>query len=253
MAQKLADVTRADEETEGHDRSASNGLAHGTRGTDFDASFAPLIAEGDEQIAVLRATRKPRVFIVSGPSGVGKDAVIELLHQRHPDAHYVVTATTRPVRPGERDGEDYIFLDEATFLKRLGAGDFLEHAIVYGNHYGVPRGQVIQGLNEGRDVIIKVDVKGAATLRQRISHTISIFLAPESMGELRQRLRFRKTEHLAVLLERFATATHELPRAVEFDYVVFNEAGGLARAVDDLCGIIDSEHHRRHQQDIEVT
>ena len=251
MAQKLEDRTRAEQLTISRHTSA-NGDSGDERVPKLDASFGPLITEGDEQIANLRAVREPRVFIVSGPSGVGKDAAIECLQDRYPNAHYVVTVTTRPVREGEVDGVHYNFLDEAEFLKRLGAGDFLEHAIVYGNHYGVPRGQVVEALHEGRDVIIKVDVKGAATLRERISHTVSIFLAPISMDELLDRLRSRKTEDPAKLLERFATATQELGRADEFDYVVFNERGKLSHTVDELCRIIDSEHHRLHQQPVEV-
>jgi len=217
-----------------------------------EAAFTPLIREGDGRIAALRTERKPRVFIVSGPSGVGKDAVIERLQTRYPQARYVVTATTRPVRTGEIDGVHYHFLSEAEFLTRLGANDFLEHAIVYGNHYGVPRSPVVESLNQGQDVVIKVDVKGAATLRERISHTVSVFLAPESMEELRHRLRARKTENPAVLFKRFATAAHELTRADEFDFVVFNESGKLDETLNSLCQIIDSERHRLNQLTVEV-
>lgn len=251
MAQQVAVATTSTAQqqdtspTDGH-----NGRHPGAAG---EAAFAPLIREGDERIAALRTERKPRVFIVSGPSGVGKDAVIERLQTRYPHARYVVTATTRPVRSGEIDGVHYHFLSEAEFLARLGATDFLEHAIVYGNHYGVPRSPVVEALNRGQDVVIKVDVKGAATLRERISHTVSVFLAPESMEELRHRLRARKTEDLDVLFKRFATAAHELTRADEFDFVVFNESGKLDATLNTLCQIIDSEGHRLHQQDVEVS
>ena len=164
----------------------------------------------------------------------------------------IVSTLNRPVRTGEIDGVHYHFLDEEEFLTRLGANDFLEHAIVYGNHYGVPRSPVVEALHQGQDVVIKVDVKGAATLRERISHTVSIFLAPESMQELRHRLRSRKTEDPTVLFKRFSTAAHELTSAYEFDFVVFNEAGKLDEALDTLCQIIDSERHRLHQPPVEV-
>jgi guanylate kinase len=249
LAQQLTDATRTDR----LDRNATSVDGNGTHPeADVEAAFVPLITEGDRRIATLRTERKPRVFIVSGPSGVGKDAVIERLQVRYPHARYVVTATTRPVRPGEIDGVHYHFLDENEFLTRLGANDFLEHAIVYGNHYGVPRSPVAEALRQGQDVVIKVDVKGAATLRERISHTVSIFLAPESMDELRHRLRSRKTEDPEVLFKRFATAAHELTRAYEFDFVVFNESGKLETALDTLCRIIESEHHRLHQLAVEV-
>ncbi len=252
MVQHVVEATRTQDIT-GIGQGAITTDGSSRDGASIEAAFAPLIAEGNCRIADLRTERKARVFIVSGPSGVGKDAIIERLQVRYPDARYVVTATTRPVRPGEIDGVHYHFLDETEFLARLGANDFLEHAIVYGNHYGVPRSPVVEALHQGQDVVIKVDVKGAATLRERITHTVSIFLAPESMEELRDRLRARKTEDPEVLFKRFATAAHELTRADEFDFVVFNESGKLDDALTDICRIIDSEHHRLHQQPVEVT
>jgi guanylate kinase len=211
-----------------------------------DATVQRLVAEGDPLLAGLRTTSTPRVFIISGPSGVGKDSVIEQLQVRIPDAQYVVTATTRERRNGEIDGVHYRFITTAEFLGRIEADDFLENAIVYDHHYGVPRSPVEAGLRNGQDVIIKVDVQGAATLRRRISNTVSIFLAPESMNELLRRLHARKTEEPAKLIKRFSTACEEVSRAGEFDYVVLNEAGKLDDAIDGIYDIITAVHHEVH-------
>jgi guanylate kinase len=217
-----------------------------------DADFEALYSQGDALIQRLRATSRPRVFIISGPSGVGKDSVIEQLRSHYPNARYVVTATTRPMRRGEVDGIHYLFLGKQEFLDGLATNNFIEHALVYDNHYGVPRSPIEDGLAAGQHVIIKVDVKGAATLRRCISGATSIFLAPESMEELLDRLRSRKTDDLDVLLKRFRTASHELDRAEEFDYVVFNEANQLDRAIAQIRSIIDTEQSRIHQPDISI-
>lgn len=216
------------------------------------SELASLYDQGDALISKLRDERKPRVFIISGPSGVGKDTVIEQLRAVYPDAAYVVTATTRPMRAGEIDGVHYRFMSKDDFLDGLGENDFIENAMVYDNHYGVPRSPIVDGMAAGRHVIIKVDVTGAATLRELITNTISIFLAPESMPELLDRLRSRKTDDPDVLMKRFRTASHELERAAEFDYVVFNEAGKLNDALHQICHIIDTEQRRVHQPDIEL-
>jgi len=218
-----------------------------------DADFEALYNQGDALIRRLRASSQPRVFIISGPSGVGKDSVIEQLRAHYPNARYVVTATTRPMRRGEVDGIHYLFLGKQEFLEGIAANNFIEHALVYDNHYGVPRSPIEDGLAAGQHVIIKVDVKGAATLRRCISGATSIFLAPESMEELLDRLRSRKTDDLDVLLKRFRTASHELDRAEEFDYVVFNEANQLDRAISQIRSIIDTEQSRIHQPDISIT
>jgi guanylate kinase len=220
--------------------------------SDHDARLGQLYAEGNALITDIRKGNKPRVFIISGPSGVGKDSVIESLRNVFTDAQYVVTATTRPMRPGEIDGVHYIFLSKEEFLDRIEKNDFIENALVYDNHYGVPRSPIVQGLEQGRDVIIKVDVKGAATLRRLIPNTISLFLCPESMPALLSRLRDRKTDNPAVLMKRFTTATAELEEAWNFDYVVFNEDGKLDGAVEQICSIVSVEHRKVHQPDIEI-
>ena len=217
---------------------------------DHDARLDSLFAEGDTLIDRIRSASTPRIFIISGPSGVGKDSVIEQLRETFPSAQYVVTATTRPMRPGEIDGVHYVFLTKDEFLSRIEQNDFIENATVYENHYGVPRSPIVEGLKQGRDVIIKVDVKGAATLRRLIQNTISIFLAPESMEALLTRLRDRKTDDPEVLMKRFKTASAELSEVKHFDYVVFNEAGKLDDAVECICEIVHVERSRVSRPEI---
>lgn len=214
---------------------------------DHDTSIRMLCDHGNQHIARILEARNPTVFIISGPSGVGKDSVILKLREVYPNAGYVVTATSRPKRPGEEHGTHYLFIEREDFEAQIAAGEFIESALVYGNLYGVPRRPILNALAAGQPVIIKVDVKGAATLRRLIPHTQSIFLLPESMESLLHRLRARKTEDADILMKRFRTATEELDRVEEFDYVVFNEAGKLGTAVKQICNIIDAAHRRVHQ------
>ena len=210
----------------------------------------PVGESGDLFIADLRARRRSRVIVISGPSGVGKDTVIERLRDAYPEIHFAVTATTRPRRPGEIDGIHYYFLDPSTFVERLDQGEFLESAVVYNHRYGVPRGPVRQALQRGQDVIIKVDVQGAATIRELMPHATFIFLAPESMDELLQRLQTRKSDDPDVLMGRFMAADRELRHAREFDYVIFNERERLERTIAQLSAIIDAAHHRVDQHEV---
>jgi guanylate kinase len=205
--------------------------------------------DADHVIGDLRALRRPRVFIISGPSGVGKDSIIEQLRQRYPEAHYAVTATTRNRRPGEMDGVHYHFMSDEEFRDRLAEGDFLESASVYGNLYGVPRSAAREALSRGQDVFFKVDVQGAAEIRRLIPTAVSIFLAPESAATLLQRLKHRKTDDPAVLMTRFATATQELASAFDFDYVIFNQQDRLDQALEEILAIVQAEKVRSTQPD----
>ena len=210
----------------------------------------PAEESGDGFISDLRAGKHPRVFVISGPSGVGKDSVIERLRDLFPDIHFAVTATTRPRRPGEIDGIHYYFLDEETFLDREQEHEFIETAIVYQNHYGVPRTPVRQALARGQDVIMKVDVQGAASIREIAPKATYIFLAPESMTELLRRLRSRKTDDPDVLMKRFGAASREMLHAKAFDYIVFNEMERLSSAIEHISSIIDAERLRIDQPPI---
>lgn len=233
-------------------RNAPAATSSPTSLSDHDARLEHLFAEGDELIARIRESDTPSIYIISGPSGVGKDSVIEGMRVAFPDAQYVVTSTTRPMRPGEVDGVHYTFLSKEEFVRRIELDDFIENAMVYDNHYGVPRSPIVQGIAEGRDVIIKVDVQGAETLRRLIPNTISIFLAPESMHALLQRLRDRKTDDPDVLLKRFTTASIELEQVNRFDYVVFNEDGALESTIAQIRHIVDVERMRVRRPEIRI-
>lgn len=220
--------------------------------TNQTTQLEELYAEGNALIDDIRSNDAPRIYIISGPSGVGKDAVIEQLRKVFPNAQYVVTATTRPMRVGEIDGVHYKFMTKEDFVAGIESDAFIENALVYENHYGVPKQPIVDGLAENRDVIIKVDVKGAATLRRLIPNTISIFLAPESMEELLTRLRDRKTDDPDVLMKRFRTASQELEEVDKFDYVVFNEADQLDATVRAIVNIVNVERLRVDHPEIRL-
>jgi guanylate kinase len=204
----------------------------------------------DEIIAELRARRQPLLLILSGPSGVGKDTVLEAMRAAHPEIYFTVTATTRTQRPGEIDHVHYIFLTQAEFAEQVASGEFLERAEVYGNRYGVPKTQVRRALNRGQDVMVKVDVQGAATIRELAPQAIYIFLAPPSMEELTRRLRSRKTEDIDELLRRVRTAEREMSALELFDYVIVNENDQVENTVAAIEAIMTAERHRVHARSL---
>jgi guanylate kinase len=187
---------------------------------------------------------QPLLIVVSGPAGVGKDSLIQRMKGQGYPVHFVVTATDRPPRPGEVHGVDYFFLSTEDFLRLEREQELLEHAIVYGQHKGVPKQQVREALASGKDAIMRVDVQGAATIRSLVPEAVLIFLTASSGEELEQRLRDRGGDSPAQLQQRIATAREEMKRAAEFDYVVVNRDGELDRAVEDVAAIIQAEHCR---------
>ncbi|MCO5612460.1 hypothetical protein L7F22_066727 [Adiantum nelumboides] len=193
---------------------------------------------------------KPLVLVISGPSGVGKDAVINRLKKVRDEIHFVVTATTRPRRPGEIDGKDYFFVTREEFEVMIQSNELLEHAVVYGDFKGIPKRQVRDCLSKGFDVVLRVDVQGAATIRSILgSGAVFIFLVAESEAALVKRLVERKTETKDKLLLRIATAREELKRMSEFDYVVVNADGQLEKTVSLISHIIDAEKALVHQRE----
>jgi guanylate kinase len=191
----------------------------------------------------------PLLIVISGPSGVGKDSVIERMKARHLPFHFVVTATTRPPRPNEVHGVDYYFLSKDDFAEMIEQGDLLEYAIVYNDYKGIPKAQVREALDSGKDVIMRIDVQGAATVRELSPDALLIFMTTQNEQELEDRLRERKSESPEGLRLRIATARRELKRVNEFDYVVVNRDCHLDEAVDTIMAIIRAEHHRvRHRK-----
>ena len=188
--------------------------------------------------------QQPLLIVISGPSGVGKDSVLQRMKKRGLPFHFVVTATTRPPRPEEKEGVDYIFVKREAFAEMIEKGELLEYAIVYEEYKGIPKEQVRKALASDKDVLMRVDVQGAATVRKISPEAVLVFLTTSSEEELVQRLQKRKTERTEDLRLRIATARQEFKRINEFDYIVVNRENELDETVDTIVSIISAEHHR---------
>lgn len=191
------------------------------------------------------------LFVVSGPSGAGKDTVVDTLRARLPRLRYSVSATTRPPRDGERDGEAYFFFDRATFERERSQGAFLETREYNGNLYGTPRSFIDRTLAQGYDVILKPEVNGALAIRDAYPSAVLVFLLPDKFSHLHSRLAARRTESSDEIAARLAIAHDELRQIRKFDYVVINEQAPPDRrdalaAVDDLEAIVRAERFRIH-------
>lgn len=182
---------------------------------------------------------KGNLFIVTGPSGAGKGTVLGRVMPSMEDLHYSVSATTRAPREGEEDGVNYYFLRKEQFLEMIGQGAFLEHAEYVGNYYGTPRQPVEDWMDQGHDVVLEIEVKGGAQVKQLMPECVSIFILPPSMKVLEKRLRGRGTEDEETIQKRLAKAREEIPHAKDYDYIVYNDA--LEDAVSDLRAIIKAE------------
>jgi guanylate kinase len=192
--------------------------------------------------------QEPLLIVISGPSGVGKDAVIKGMKERQQEFHFVVTATTRLPRSGEVDGVDYIFVSSERFAEMIDQGELLEYALVYNDYKGVPKEQVRKALASCKDVVMRVDVQGAARINELIPEALLIFLTTQDEDELIKRLESRQTESTDDLVLRIATARQEFKRIPEYDYLVVNRDGELDEAVDTILAIIKAEHHRVQQR-----
>jgi guanylate kinase len=191
-------------------------------------------------------THKPLLVVISGPSAVGKDAVIETIRKRNLGFTFVTTATSRKAREYEKNGVDYFFYSRDEFEAMIRAGKFAEYALVYGDYKGVPTDQIEKALCSQCDILLRVDVAGAATLRSKYPDAVLIFLIPSNEEEWLARFKARNTETPESLEIRRKTAKHELEQLANFDYLVVNKEGRLDETVDLVLNIIKVEHHRIH-------
>ncbi len=191
-----------------------------------------------------RPAKKPLLIVLSGPSGVGKDAILNKLKESGYPLKFITTVTTRPRRSNERDGIDYHFVSRARFKKMIENSELLERASVYGHWYGVPKETVKEALAKGEDVIVKVDVQGATTIKKILPEAILIFLMPPSLEELARRLTQRYTESPPELRRRLKTAEDEIAKLSLFDYVVVNRQGEIEAAVAEITAVITAEKCR---------
>ena len=191
-------------------------------------------------------------MVISGPSGVGKDATLGRMHSLERPWHFVVTVTSRPIRRGEINGRDYIFLNPQEFECMLKRGEFLEHANVYGYYYGVPRTQIRNVLGCGKDAILKVDVQGVATLKRLVPDAVFVFIVPPSLEELARRLQERSTESKDKLNIRLKMARTEMECAAMFDYIIVNETQRLPDVVACIDAIIIAEKCRFQPREVIV-
>ena len=194
----------------------------------------------------------PLLVVLSGPSGVGKDTLLQKLKEHGYDFEFVVTMTTRPARPTEIDGRDYIFVSKEAFAALMMQDGLLEHSVVYGDYKGIPKSTVRHALISGKDVIMRIDVQGAAKISKIVPNAVTIFLATESEEELVRRLTERKTESSDGLAIRIATTREEMKRLHEFDYVVVNKEDCLDEAVNQILSIITAEHCRVNRVAIQL-
>jgi len=195
---------------------------------------------------------RPLLVVLSGPSGVGKDAVLARMRKLGRPFHYVITATTRPKRAGEKKGVDYHFLSRKEFQQMLDKHQFLEWANVYGNYYGVPKDEITSALSKGVDTIVKVDVQGAATIKKILPQAVFIFLMPPSVEELEKRLKRRRSESSEDLALRLERAKGEIKSLPLFDYVITSHQNKLDEVVSQIDAIVAAEKCRVKPRIVEL-
>lgn len=180
--------------------------------------------------------KRGHLFLVTAPSGAGKTSLVRALLQDHPNISFSISYTTRPKRPKEEHGHDYFFVDKAEFQRMVAAGEFLEHAQVFDNHYGTSRKVVEESMAKGRDVLLEIDWQGSAQVRKLMPEAVSIFILPPSRDELERRLRSRGTDSDAVIARRLQDAVGDMSHWREFDYVVVNDT--FEHALAELAAIV---------------
>jgi len=197
-------------------------------------------------------TPNPLLVVISAPSGGGKTTVCQQLLATRPDMTRAITCTTRTPREGEQDGVDYYFLDATSFLKRLQAGNFLEHATVYGHSYGTLKAEVLGKLRSGKDVLLNVDVQGAASIREQAGDDaelrralVTVFLTPPTLAVLEERLRKRGTDTAAVIQKRLGVARQEIAQWKNFDYLVISRS--ISEDLRQVQAIVEAEKMKSHR------
>ena len=190
--------------------------------------------------------KNPLLFVISGPTAVGKDSVIHALHERQLPLHFVVTANTRPPRPDEVEGVDYFFVSHEKFEEMIHNQELIEYSHVYNDYKGVPRSQVEDAFKSGKDVIMRLDVQGAEKIRKIYPQAVLIFLVPGSEEEWMERLNIRSKERTIDLSMRIEKARQEMDKLPIFDYVVVNHQDHLQEAVNTVVAIMTAEHSRVH-------
>lgn len=195
---------------------------------------------------------RPLLVVLSGPSGVGKDTVLTRMRKLGRPFHYVITATTRPKRGGEKNGVDYHFLSRKEFQQMIDKHQFLEWANVYGNYYGVPKEEITSALSKGVDAVVKVDVQGAATIKKILPQAVFIFLMSPSVEELEKRLRKRRSESSTNLALRLERAKGEIKSLPLFDYVITSRQNKLDEVVSQIDAIVAAEKCRVKPRIVEL-
>lgn len=201
----------------------------------------------DQKSDKIDITRRGLMLVLSSPSGAGKSTISRALLEKHPDLTMSVSATTRPMRPGEVEGKDYYFIGTEKFQDMVAAGEFLEHANVFDNYYGTPRGPVEEALRAGKDVLFDVDWQGTQQLRQNARDDLaSIFILPPSVEELERRLYARAQDPEEVVKRRMAKATSEMSHWAEYDYIIVNQ--DIPQSVAEAEAILAAERLKRERR-----
>ena len=191
--------------------------------------------------------RRGLLLVLSSPSGAGKTTITRLLLQRDPTLSLSISVTTRPLRPGEIDGRDYIFIDQAQFARMVAAGELLEHATVFGNSYGTPQGPIETALAAGRDVVTDIDWQGTQQLSQAMPEDlVKVFVLPPSIAALRDRLQRRAQDNAETVAARMAKSAEEMSHWPEYDYVIVNR--DIDESVAEVAAIVTAERRRRTRQ-----
>ena len=198
----------------------------------------------DSHLVFGEAQTYPLVIVISGPSGIGKDAVVGLLQNTNHNTHFVITFNSRKPRKDEVDGKDYFFVSREVFEEMIAREELLEHARVYSDYKGIPKSQVREALESGKDVVMRLDVQGAMTVKRLIPDAVLIFLTASSKQEWTNRLQARRSESPEELALRLRIAEDEYSHLCEFDYLVVNSDRHLEKTIEDIQSIIRSEHLR---------